>query len=243
VTTPGYAELVAAIRGEGESLLAAAGQGLDVDVPTCGDWRMPDLLLHIGQIYAHVARLVGERITTEPDAKPPIPDGVEPIAYVAASLDDLVEALASCDADTQVWNWSDQPDEAAFWARRMAHETSVHRFDAQRAHGVAQPLDADLANDGFDELVDVLLSRIVQRDAVQLPAATYSFVATDDGAWHVRLGADGVERLEVAKSPDVTVRGTASALLLAAYSRVPWTSLDVEGDDAALDAWSSALRF
>jgi hypothetical protein len=41
----------------------------------------------------------------------------------------------------------------------------------------------------------------------------------------------------------VTARGTASALLLAALNRVPWTSLEVEGNASLLDAWSKSLTF
>src|SRR5947209_460255 len=125
----------------------------------------------------------------------------------------------------------------------MAHESSVHRYDAQRAHGVAQPIDADLAHDGLDELIDLLLPRIIKRDAPTLPEATFAFVATDEGEWFVRLGSDGAQRLGTAKSPDVTARGTASALLLAAYARVRWTSLEVDGDATRLDEWSDAIRF
>jgi uncharacterized protein (TIGR03083 family) len=238
-----YPELIAAIRGEGEGIVAAARLGLDVRVRTCGDWLMPDLLRHVGQVYAHVGRLVAERVSAEPSSKPPVPDDVEPIDYVAAGLDELVEALSSCRPDTPVWNWSPEPDVAAFWARRMAHESAMHRFDAQLAHNMAQPIDAELAQDGLDELVDVLAPRIIKRDRSKLPVGTLAFLATDQGAWNLRLDGLTIERLDVAKEPDVTVRGTTSALLLAATNRVPWTSLEVEGDEALLDAWSAALRF
>jgi uncharacterized protein (TIGR03083 family) len=241
--TASYTELVAAVRGDGEGIVAAARLGLDVSVPTCGEWRMPDLLLHVGQVYAHVGRLLGERVITDPGSKPPVPDGIDPVDYVAAGLDELVEALSSCEPDTPVWNWSTEPDIAAFWARRMAHESAVHRFDAQRAHNLAQPIDAELAQDGLDELVDVLAPRVITRDQVELPVGTLSLLATDEGTWHLRLDGHGIERLNVAKEPDVTVRGTTSALLLAAYNRVPWTSLEVEGDEALLDGWAKALRF
>jgi uncharacterized protein (TIGR03083 family) len=241
--TASYTELVAAVRGEGEGIVAAARLGLDASVPTCGEWTMPDLLLHVGQVYAHVGRLVGERVITDPGSKPPVPDGVEPVDYVAASLDDLVEALSSCEADTPVWNWSTEPDVAAFWARRMAHESAIHRFDAQRAHNLAQPIDDELAHDGLDELVDVLATRMIQRDRVKLPVGTLALLATDEGAWYLRLDEGGIERLNVAKEPDVTARGTTSALLLAAYNRVPWTSLELDGDDSLLDGWAQALRF
>jgi len=243
MTTMSYPELLTAVRGEGESILAAAGQGLDVAVPTCGDWRMPDLLTHVGSVYRRVATVVGERATTAVPWQPPA-DGIEdPVAYLADALEDVVQALSEADADTPVWNWSGENQVAYFWARRMAHESAVHRYDAQRAHEVAQPIDAALAHDGLGELFDVILPRVVERDQLTLPDATYCFVAAEDASWTVRLRADGVERLDAANSPDVTVRGTTSALLLAAYSRVPWTSLDVEGDSSCLDEWSKRFSF
>jgi uncharacterized protein (TIGR03083 family) len=241
--TPAYNELVASIRQEGEAIVAAGRLGLDVPVPTCGDWTMRDLLLHVGRVYLRAGGLVSERSTTE-QAYPPEPGAdVDAIGYLCDSLDELVAALTSCEPETPVWNWAEEPQTAAFWARRMAHESTIHRYDAQRAHALAQPIDADLAHDGLDELVDVIVPRVVARDKPELPEATFLFVATDEGAWPLRIGADGVERLEVAKEPDVTVTGTASALLLAAYGRVPWSAQNVDGDATLLDAWADNIHF
>jgi len=92
-------------------------------------------------------------------------------------------------------------------------------------------------------MIDFLLPRIIARDEVTLPSAVVMFTNADEDEWVVRLGPDGVERLDVAKDVDVTVRGTPSALLLAAYNRVKWTSLEVEGDAAVLDTWSELLKF
>ena len=242
MTTISYRELLTCVRGEGEGILAAAGQGLDVPVPTCGDWMMPQLLLHVGGIYHRIATIVGERMTSALPLSPPRDDVEDPIAYLNEGLDELVEALSEADADTPVWNWSSEPQVAGFWARRMAHESAVHRYDAQRAHDVAQPIAADLAHDGLDELVDVILPRVIARDEPALPVATYAFVAGDD-SWNIELDGASSTRHETATSPDVTARGTTSALLLAAYGRVPWTSLDVEGDASLLTDWSKSITF
>jgi uncharacterized protein (TIGR03083 family) len=243
MTALSYSELTAAVRREGEGIVAAGRLGLDVPVPTCGDWVTSDLLRHVGEVYQRVSTILGERLTQQPESRPKAPADVDPVDYVAGGLDDLVDALASAEADTPVWNWSPEPHVAAFWARRMAHESSVHRFDAQRAHNLAQPIDAELAHDGIDELVDVLAPRVLERDGTVLPSGTLAFDATDEGAWNVRFDGRTFERLDVAKEPDTTVRGTTSALLLASYNRVPWTSLEVTGDAALLDAWSAALQF
>lgn len=241
MTTPGYAELVAAVRREGEATLAAAKQG-DVPVPTCGDWTMSDLLRHVAEVYTWVAHIVTERVTERPPREP-APDDVDPVELLGDRLDELVSAFSTTEAQTPVWNWSSEPGVAAFWARRMAHESAIHRNDAQRAHGVAQPIDAELAHDGMDELIDVIIPRVIERDELTLPTMSVSFVATDEGDWHVQLGEDGLQRLDVAKEPTVTARGTASALLLAAYGRVPWEILDVDGDAECLQTWTGLLRF
>jgi uncharacterized protein (TIGR03083 family) len=243
VTAPSYSEYIASIRKDGEAILAAARFGVDESVPTCGDWTVGKLLIHLGRVYNRASTVVSERLTTQLDFPPEPPDGTDAIAYVADALDDLVAALTSAAADTPVWNRFPEPQTASFWARRMAHESAVHRYDAQLAHGVAQPIDADFARDGLDEMIDVLLPFVVTRDEVKLPEATYVFATTDDGSWTVRLGVDGVQQLDVAKEPDVTVRGTPSALLLAAYNRVRWTSLEVDGDIALLEQWSDLLKF
>jgi uncharacterized protein (TIGR03083 family) len=243
VTTPSYAELVAAVRSEGEAIVSASRQGVDITVPTCPEWTVGDLCLHVGRVYAYVAHIVAERLTSASDVRPdPAPDA-DPVEWVEDNLDELVTALSGCEADTPMWNWSTQPHVAAFWARRMAHESAVHRFDAQRAHGIAQPVDADLATDGLDEFLDVLLPAVVGHRQLQLPGATYAFEAVDDGLWRVRGDESGIARADADAAVDVTVRGTTSALLLAAYGRVPWTSLECEGDLAALDAWSRTLTF
>jgi uncharacterized protein (TIGR03083 family) len=243
MTTLSFSELTAAVRGQGEGILAAGRQDLDADVPTCRDWTMRDLMTHVGRVYRRATTAVEERGTTEVPFSDP-GEVTDPEAFLTEALDDLVHALSSTDADAPAWNWSGDNQTAHFWARRMTHESTVHHFDAQRARGLASPVDADLAQDGLDELVDIIGPRVISRDSPELPAGTFAFVATDDAAqWFLRLGADGIERLEVAKEPDVTVRGTASALLLAAYNRVPWASLDVAGDTTLLDGWTRALQF
>lgn len=243
MTTPPYAELVAFVRSEGEAIVSASRQGLDASVPTCGDWTVADLCRHVGRTYGRVAHIVAERSTSATDFWPEPPDGAGIVEWVAESLDELVTALTGCDPDTPVWNWTGSSYLAAFWARRMAHESAVHRYDAQRAFGVAQPVDTDLAADGLDEFIDVLGPRMVERDQLSPEPATYRFASTDGEAWQVRLDDSGVSRADADAVADVTVRGTTSALLLAAYNRVPWSSLEVDGDAGALDRWSATLRF
>jgi uncharacterized protein (TIGR03083 family) len=238
---PAYAEFVTAVRREGEGILTAAGLGLDAEIPTL-DWDVEALLRHVGDVYTFTSRVLVSRATERP-VRPGLPDG-EALEVFGNALDEVVTALKDCDAETPVWNWApDQPDLASFWARRMAHESSVHRYDAQTAHGVVQPIDAELAGDGLDELIDVVAPRVYQRDEVTGPTGSIALYSSDDGTWCIELEPGGIHRVDVLSGPTVTVRGTTSALLLASYTRMPWTSLDTEGDEDLLTAWSAALNF
>jgi uncharacterized protein (TIGR03083 family) len=241
---PSYAELVTAIRREGEGIRTAAELGGDAEVPTCDGWSMTDLVEHVTRFYLRVTRLVGERMT-EPDGDwPTLPRG-DLVAVFSDALDGLIATLQDATADTTVWNWAyGERGEAAFWARRAAHESSVHRYDAQKAHGVVQPIDAELATDGLDELVDVLAPRIYARDEITSgPVGSVALSSSDDGSWCLELDTSSVRRLDVLSQPTVTVRGTSSALLLATYSRAPWSSLDTEGDVSLVEAWTAAMNF
>ncbi|HVV76594.1 MAG TPA: maleylpyruvate isomerase family mycothiol-dependent enzyme [Mycobacteriales bacterium] len=241
--TPSYSELVTSVRRDGEALIAAAHSGADAPVPTCPDWTVADLARHVWQVYANVTQYVSTRATARPEQLPEMPDG-DPVELLAAQLDDLVGALSDCEADTPIWTWaSDAPQGAIFWARRMAHESAVHRFDAQNAHGIRQPIDAELAADGIDELLDVILPRVYRRDRVAGPTGAVALHVIDGDSWLLDLTPDAVRRSDLLDSPEVTASGTSSALLLALYSRVPWTSLEVAGNIDLLNAWTGTLSF
>jgi uncharacterized protein (TIGR03083 family) len=238
--TLAYPEYVAAVRREGSAVVAAASLGLDSAVPACPGWTTDDLVVHLGRLWAYVASLLSSR-ATEASQRPPLPEG-DRLAVVSDLLDDLVGQLAALEPQTPVWNWSGEPDVAQFWARRMAHEAAVHRFDAQQAHGVAQPIDEDLASDGLDEFIDVLIPRVLSRDAAELTPGTL-VLRTADGERVLALTSTGLHRADAAGPGATVVGGTASALLLACLGRLAWSSLEVEGDPSVLDGWSAALRF
>jgi uncharacterized protein (TIGR03083 family) len=243
MTTPAYSELIVAVRREGAGILAAAQLGLEEPVPTCPDWNVEALVRHVCRVYTTAEYIVSHRPTQRPEEFPAVPDG-EPLAVLESMLDDLVTALQEAEADTAVYVWPDNVEPtAAFWARRMAHESSVHRFDAQIAHAMPQPIDAELAADGIDEFIDIVTPMLYDRNGGTGPKGTVQLVSTDDVSWCLGLEPDSVERLEVVSEPDASARGTSSTLLLAAYGRVPWTSLSIEGDIELLNTWSASLNF
>ena len=134
------------------------------------------------------------------------------------------------------WSWTDDRT-VGFWARRQAHELSVHRWDAQAAAGTTAPIDRELAADGIQELFDILPFR--PGGAPTGNGETIHLHCTDgDGEWLVRLAPEGVTVVNEHAKGDVAARGGASDLLLMMWGRIPVDQVEVFGDASLLERWS-----
>lgn len=133
-------------------------------------------------------------------------------------------------------------EEGGFWPRRMAHETAVHRWDAQLAIAAGEPIEAKLAADGISEVLDTWLPagrRAVSGQWHGVVQLTATDAAQD---WYLRLRGEGVALLDTATvfghedhHARVQVTGTASDLLLALWGRIGYDALGVTGDRTLLD--------
>ena len=166
---------------------AAEAAGPDAAVPTCPEWKVADLLVHMVQGDLWARRIVESRSTERvlPEMPADIPDGAALVPYFRAGARQLVEALASVAPDTSVWTFSAADRTAGFWQRRRAQETAVHRVDAESAAGTLSPIDAELAVDGIDEFLFVFMPRLAAGLA-GLGDATIHLHCTDgEGEWLV----------------------------------------------------------
>lgn len=240
-----FDERVSAIRREGAALADAARiAGVDAKVPSCPLWTITDLLGHIGRIHRWVAKIIEDRATDRgkhwSESAPPPPD--ELIDWFAAGVPMLADALTSAGPAAEMWTWTSDHS-AAFWARRQAVETAVHRVDAQLARGEFDPVETALAVDGIDELFD-LIAFWPSADRVRGEGETLHFHCTDaDGEWLVRLHPDRVDVTREHAKGDVAARGAASDLLLFVYGRVPPERLEVFGDAALLTRWRELVNW
>jgi uncharacterized protein (TIGR03083 family) len=153
-------EHIDALRHHGRLLADAAGRaGLDAAIPPCPAWQVKDLLRHTGYIHRWAAR----HITECPDAVLDGPAEEDILRGGAADPDlldwfraghaALVETLSTADPGLVCATFMDAPSSLAFWARRQAHETAIHRADADSASGIRPEYDPEFAADGIDELI------------------------------------------------------------------------------------------
>mgnify|MGYP001599548814 FL=1 len=225
--------LLTAVEREGRALLAAAERDPSARIEHCPDWDASGLVDHIAGVWSFMAAQIE---AASPD-KPTGPDPDDP-STASDRLSRLVALLASVEPATPCWNWCPKEGRTASWmVRRMAHENNIHRWDAENAVGNPDPLDADLAHDGVDEILDVSWRHLPSGPVGDYPSSTLHLHRTDgDGEWLLSsAGGQLVVGHEHAKG-DAAARGTASDLNLLVWGRRQPT-LEVFGDEAVLDAW------
>jgi uncharacterized protein (TIGR03083 family) len=160
------ADHIACLRSEGELLAEAAERtGLSTPVPTCPGWRLRDLLAHLGFVHRWAWSYVSEGRTdmsSEPGEEEIIrlaPADESLVGWFRDGHARLVSGLAAADPAVCCWTVLPAPTPLASWARRQAHETAIHRADAQLAAAAAgvgadlDPFPPGLAADGVDELL------------------------------------------------------------------------------------------
>ena len=131
----------------------------ELRLPTCPDWSLRQLATHVGRAHRWAGEIVRTRsekfigFAAAPDGK--LPAGpAEHGRWLTAGATSLIDVLREAQ-ESLVWTFEGMAP-AGFWARRMAHETSVHCADAQLAAGDPVELIPELAADAVDEWFQIL---------------------------------------------------------------------------------------
>jgi uncharacterized protein (TIGR03083 family) len=252
-TTMYPAEHIEAIRANGRRLVELAVEaGLGAPVPSCPGWSVAALVAHQTMVHrwatAHVRGDDPELVPTESDIERTVSD--LPAYYRqghAGLCDALTEAPDDLDAMTFL---NDAPPPRAFWARRQAHETTIHLADALAASLGRLPDTGELgvapalATDGIDELLRGFFTR--GRSKLYDGTEQVIDIAASDTAarWTLHVGP----RLRVEPAgqhhgegeADATISGTAAGLYLALWNR--GTDVAIAGRADLIDRWRASQR-
>ena len=237
----------------------SSAPSLDVQVPTCPEWTLFDLVQHLGEgrrsWAATVAAGPAAAAKSAPEGAPAAPREREAVlAWLAASTQQLLDALREAGPDRGCWTWwgtSQSPSTCGAVARHQLQQIAVHTYDAQFTLGAPQPLPEEVALDGVEEFLSTCCATTA---AWPHEPAVVDYHATEGRSWRLWLSADGARAARLPRpgllpgtaageDPDVadfSARGTASELVLALYGRTPVDSLELDGDRRLFDqlaAW------
>ncbi|MEV5611262.1 maleylpyruvate isomerase family mycothiol-dependent enzyme [Streptomyces sp. NPDC052225] len=236
------AEHIETVDTEGRLLADAAEKaGVDAKVPTCPDWQVRDLLRHQGAVHrwaaAHIAERAAQRL---PLTEPSDLDGDELLAWFREGHRHLVDTLTNADPELECWSFMAAPSPLAFWARRQAHETAVHRVDAQSAlarteHVRPDVFPAEFGADGIDELLIGFHARSRSRVRSDVPRVLRVRATDTDAVWTVRVTQEPPATVRGAEGDaECEVSGPASQLYLALWNRLPFPAVTGDASLAAL---------
>lgn len=242
-------EHLQALRRAGTALRAAAHQaGLDAKVPTCRAWDVAALVTHQGLVHRWAAaNLRGDKSHNDAATVAQAKASPDLLAWFDEGLRALLETIAATPEDAKATVFlKDAPPPRRFWARRQAHETTIHSVDAVAATLGRWPaaadvaIDAEVAADGIDELLMGFITRGKGRLRTEQP--TTLLVRTDEGrAWTVQL-CDGptVTTPGETASPDAVFSGSAVQLYLALWNRSD--DFTATGPDDLVHRWRTSVR-
>ena len=224
--------------------------GRDAPVPSCPAWTTAHLVAHEGMVHRWAAaHLRGGDLSNVPLQSQVVNDEPDLIGWFRAGLVDLLEAIADAPHDVKAMVFlRDAPAPRRFWARRQAHETTIHAVDAQAAELGRLPLTqevgttTELAADGIDELVCGFMPRGKTSSLAAVAPCTIVIDPTDaPQAWTLTVG-EGPLRAEPGRGddPDATFTGTAAGLYLGLWNR--GEDFTVDGRTDVLPEWRARQR-
>jgi len=204
---------LAQLSSDGSLLADTVEQAsLDEMVRSCPDWTLRDLVTHVGGVHRWAASIVGNAMPENDEAAGDRvgtgPDDALLLDWFREGHHLLVSTLRAAPSDLQCFAFLPAPSPLLFWARRQAHETAIHRVDAQTVCGEITPFDAEFARDGIEEMLFGFAAR--PRPAI---APGTMLLKPDDVAvsWLVSFGEHGVHASVVSATSATSATSAASA--------------------------------
>jgi len=237
----GTMDYLTCLRADYQRLASVSEAALESTVPTCPDWTVNDLVDHVAHVYLHKVECMRHNAPPKPWPAPGLDQGPR-LDLLHRAYDELSAEFATRAADSPTFAWYEPDQTVGFWMRRMAHETVIHRIDAELAAGVpSQPVPDELALDGIDEVLELFLAWRSTKwaedfEAVLEPKQAGAVAVTAGGRrWLVTWLPSGVVTAAPGGgAPDAEISGSPEAVLRWLWRRSD-EPVNVVGDQSKVE--------
>jgi len=235
-------DFLSLLAADVDRFVAAIEHGpAEAPIAGCPGWTLVDLGVHLGSVHRWARGAIITGAVPQQDPSDQVPSEHAAVAqWVRDGADRLLTTLSDLDPAAPTWHpFPVEPRVAGLWRRRQAQEASVHRWDAERAIGMAPTIEREFAEDGVDEYWTVMLPRLVTRESLTVPASVIEVQLSDTGRnWTVDGRTGSVLLAEPGTVPAAQLRGTAADVLLRLWGRpVADGAVNTSGDVAVVDEW------
>lgn len=215
----------------------------DTLIPACPGFTIGETMRHLGGVYRVAAAWVAAGQAPQswqryPGAGQSIED------YLRVGLAELMREIAVREPEEPAATWWPIDRTYGFWWRRMAHETTVHRYDVEDAAGVpiTQVAD-DFALDGVDEALAVWFGRRLPMLGLSGTTTRTVGVRSAGHHWIARAGPDLTDAWRCppaeAERADGLVRADPMPMYLWMWGRNDHRAVEWSKDeDAVAQLWA-----
>lgn len=241
-----YARLLDVVEIEGERLATSAtGSDPEMEVAHLPGMRLGELVRHVGSVYRMVVSWLRDGGRPTRWQRAPAEDQ-SLIDYLRAGLLEVVHELARHDPLEGAPTWWPEHQNHGFWYRRLAHETTIHRYDIQMT-GAAVAIGGiapELALDGVDEVLTLWFTH--RLGVLGISDVRPGRVAVRAGArrWIAQITPTGTSawRAEEEEKADATVSSDPAGMYLWLWGRRPGAHVHESGAHEVVTQFRDLLK-
>ncbi|HEX4705337.1 MAG TPA: maleylpyruvate isomerase family mycothiol-dependent enzyme [Pseudonocardiaceae bacterium] len=241
------------VIGEESQALADSIQGArrDAGIPGCPGLTLGETARHVGSLYRMVWRWLRDGQRPGEWQRDPI-EGQELSDYVRTGVAPLLVELHEHAPSAPAPTWWPADQTYGFWRRRMAHESTVHRYDVQGAAGLPlSEVPEDVALDGIDEVLTLWFEHRLSVLGVSGTRDQIVSVRAGGLEWLARAGSGHTSTRRPGEGPvdadagngedaaHAVVSGPAMQVYLWLWGRRPDRAVQLDGNrDAIAQLWA-----
>lgn len=241
-----YPNLLDVLEVEGERLATSTiGSDLEAEVPQLPGMRLGEVVRHVGSVYRMVVSWLhdGARPTRWQRA----PSGDQTLVdYLRAGLLEVVHELARHDPLDGCPTWWPEHQNYGFWYRRLAHETTIHRYDVQMGGAAAMVggIPPEIAVDGVDEILSLWFTHRLGVLGISDVRPGRVAIHTGDRRWIAQITPTGTSswRADADETVDAIVSSDPAGMYLWLWGRRPNAHVLEAGDPDVVAQLQDLLR-